>query len=64
MADATEKCWRCRGDGTYFRLPHGCNPFNMRMPTLVGAMYRVRCFECSGTGRVLAKSTVTAGDKT
>lgn len=44
------RCERCRGDGFYFRLPDGCNPFNMRMPTLVGAMYRVECFECKGSG--------------
>jgi hypothetical protein len=53
QADATEKCWRCRGDGSYFRLPDGCNPFAMRMPTLVGAMYRVNCFECKGSGRTI-----------
>lgn len=45
-----QKCWRCRGDGYYFRVPNGCNPFLMGAIVAANSSRRVDCFECGGTG--------------
>jgi hypothetical protein len=44
------KCWRCRGDGYFYRVPDGFNPFSAGGWNTVRASYRVECYECGGTG--------------
>lgn len=46
-----QKCWRCRGEGYYFRVPNGHNPFLMGAVVAANSSTRVNCFECQGTGR-------------
>lgn len=43
-------CQRCRGDGHYFRVPDGFNPFNAGAMATAAASEKVQCFECRGTG--------------
>ena len=57
---ATETCWRCRGDGRFWRVPDGFNPFYAGAQTTAGAMVRVRCYECDGTGRLECVTTEQA----
>lgn len=49
MTNATKTCWRCHGDGFFWRVPTGFNPFYAGAQTTAGAMYKVRCYECGGT---------------
>lgn len=41
-------CEVCGGRGWVFRLPHGMNPFEMRLPGIEKAMQRVPCPDCIG----------------
>lgn len=52
MTDATEKCWRCRGDGYFWRVPNGFNPFAAGGWATARASEKVRCYECDGTGKL------------
>lgn len=44
------KCWRCRGDGYYFRVPDGFNPFYAGAIQTAAVSERVDCYPCKGTG--------------
>lgn len=46
-------CWQCRGDGFYWRVPDGFNPFYAGGFQTARTMERVHCFRCEGTGRAL-----------
>lgn len=46
-----EVCWRCRGDGHFYRVPDGFNPFYAGGFQTANASYRVECYTCDGTGR-------------
>lgn len=52
MEEDNEKCWRCRGDGYFYRLPDGLNPFYMGAIRAAEASYRVECYTCGGTGKL------------
>ncbi len=47
------KCSRCRGDGYFWRVPDGFNPFSAGGWATARAMWKVHCYECNGTGAVL-----------
>lgn len=49
-----EKCWRCRGDGFFWRVPNGFNPFYAGAMQTAAVSRKVDCFECGGTGRTCA----------
>jgi hypothetical protein len=49
---ATEKCWQCRGDGAYWRVPDGFNPFLAGAMQTAAHSMKVRCWRCEGTGRL------------
>ena len=49
------KCWRCRGDGFFWRVPNGFNPFYAGAMATAAASRKVDCFECKRTGVVIAK---------
>ena len=55
----TEKCWRCRGDGYFYTVPSGFNPFLAGAIQTAAASRRVECWTCDGTGRAALK----AGEK-
>lgn len=55
-ASAAEKCWQCRGDGAYWRVPDGFNPFRAGGFATAQASYRVRCWRCQGTGMLAPKA--------
>lgn len=44
------KCWRCLGDGHFWRVPDGFNPFSAGGWATARASWRVECFYCDGTG--------------
>lgn len=53
LADALKsgKCWRCRGDGSYWICDAGFNPFFAGAHVAAAAARKVDpCFECNGTG--------------
>lgn len=50
---AEGKCFQCRGDGYYWRVPDGMNPFAAGGWNTINASYKVVCFRCEGTGRAL-----------
>ncbi len=39
-------CWRCRGDGYFWRVPNGFNPFRAGGWATARASWRVDCYEC------------------
>lgn len=45
------KCWRCRGDGYFWRVPDGFNPFSAGGWATARTMRKVHCFVCDGTGK-------------
>lgn len=53
-AEQTEVCWRCRGDGYFYRVPDGFNPFSAGGFQTANASYRVECYTCDDTGRTRA----------
>ena len=44
-------CERCRGDGFFYRVPNGFNPFYAGGFQTASAAYRVECYVCDGSGR-------------
>lgn len=53
LADAlkTTKCWRCRGDGSFWICPEGFNPFSAGLRATASASRKVDpCYECRGSG--------------
>lgn len=50
-----EKCWRCRGDGYFFRVPDGFNPFCAGAMMTAQVSEKIHCYECGGTGRAALK---------
>lgn len=47
------KCFQCRGDGYYWRVPDGFNPFYAGAIQTAAVSERVRCWRCQGTGVAL-----------
>lgn len=52
MEEDNKKCWRCRGDGFFFRVPSGFNPFLAGAIQTAAASVRVQCYTCNGTGKI------------
>ena len=40
------KCWRCNGDGYYFRVPDGFNPFLAGAVQAANVSTKIICREC------------------
>lgn len=52
MERDNEKCFQCRGDGYYWRVPGGFNPFYAGAIMTAQVSERVRCWRCQGTGQL------------
>lgn len=63
MGDRTEKCWRCSGDGHFWRVPDGFNPFLAGAIQTAAVSRKVWCFECRGTGKVEAPEELPAAPR-
>lgn len=42
-----------KGDGFYWRVPDGFNPFYAGAMAIARASEKVRCWRCEGTGRAI-----------
>lgn len=56
-------CWQCRGDGYYFRVPDGFNPFYAGGFQAARVAEKVRCFRCDGTGRAVVADSSSPPEK-
>lgn len=45
-----DACQECAGDGVVFRLPHGRNPFYMRIEQIARSSRKMTCPVCKGSG--------------
>lgn len=54
--DHRETCWRCRGDGYYWRVPDGFNPFYAGARMTARVSQKIQCREpgCSAAVRILS----------
>lgn len=43
----SEACLHCRGDGYYYRVPDGFNPFSAGLMASARSAYRVECYHCT-----------------
>lgn len=44
------KCQRCQGDGYYWRVPDGFNPFLAGGFQTAAVSEKIKCWACRGTG--------------
>lgn len=52
-ADRRRDCWMCRGDGHFWRVPDGFNPFYAGAIQTASVSRKVHCYVCDGTGVAL-----------